>query len=73
MFNIQYQATNGESKMQELDSNNKGKLLAYLVRFERPILAIYEQTTPITKTMQAKMRTWNGTISREAREFMNRR
>lgn len=73
MFTIQYTAVNGESKMQELDSDSRGKLLVHLVRFEHPILAIYEQASPITKTMQAKLRTWRGTVSRDAREFMNRR
>lgn len=73
MFTIQYTAVNGESRMQELDSSNRGKLLAYLVRFEHPILAVYEQSTPITKTMQAKLRTWRGSISSCSRDFMNRR
>ncbi len=71
MFTIQYTAVNGEAKMQTLDSNSRGKLLTYLVRFEHPILAVYEQATPIT--MQVKLRTWNGSISRAARDFMNRR
>jgi hypothetical protein len=73
MFTIQYTGIDGKSKMQELDSHSRGKLLAHIVRFEHPILAIYEQASPITKTMQAKLRTWNGSISASARDFMNRR
>jgi hypothetical protein len=73
MFTIQYTAVNGESRMQDVDSSSRGKLLLYLARFEHPILAVYEQASPITKTMQAKLRTWHGSMSNCAREFMTRR
>lgn len=71
MFNIQYTAVDGQSRMQQLDSDSRTKLMLYLTKFEHPILAVYEQASPITKTMQAKLRTWPGDMTRCARDFMN--
>jgi len=70
MFTIQYLTVNGSSQMQEVDSHSRGRLLVCLVKFERPILAVYENSTVITKTMQSKLRTWRGDMTRYAREFM---
>lgn len=69
MFHIQYEPADGGAKMQELNTEGRNRVLAYLARFEYPILAVYEQATPITKTMRNELRTWPGTLSRAAREF----
>ncbi len=45
MFVIQYEAVNGEHRMQELDSKDRQKLLRHLARFEHPIVAVYEQAS----------------------------
>lgn len=69
MFTIQYEAVNGEQKMQEFDSKSRQKLVTHLAQFTRPIAAVYEQATPITKTMRSELQTWHGTLSTHAREF----
>ncbi len=70
MFTIQYTAVNGESKMQDLDSNKRAVLLKHLAKFEHPILAVYERATPITKYVRNNLRMW-GPLSRAAQEFVN--
>lgn len=69
MFNIQYKAVNGERKMQAFDSTSRQRLVAHLARFEHPITDVYEQASPITKTVRSELQTWPGTLSRCAREF----
>lgn len=71
MFTIQYTAMDGESKMQDLDSNNRNRLIVHLASFPRPILAIYEQTTPITGAVRKEMATWQGTMSAAALAFIS--
>lgn len=69
MFTIQYKAVDGTSKMQSFDSKSRTRLAAYLSRFEYPILAVYEQASPITKAMRNEIRTLHVELSRAAREF----
>ena len=71
MFTIQYVAVSGEHKMQTLDSNSRTKLVMHLARFKRPIVAVYEQASPITKTIREELRTWPGTKLQFAREFIS--
>lgn len=74
MFTIQYEAISGGHEMQTLNSTNRLALANHLCRFKRPIVAVYEQASPITKAVRAELakRPLN-TMSTAAREFMNRR
>lgn len=71
MYTIQYQAVNGEATTQQVDCRARSTLAIWLARSEFPILAVYEQTTPITKAMRKELASWPGTLSRCAREFAN--
>lgn len=71
MFTIQYEAVNGETKMQDLDSNNRNRLIVHLATFPQPILNIFEQTTPITGAIRKEMATWQGTMSAAAAAFVS--
>lgn len=53
MFTIEYTNVNGESKTQAFDSRDRTKLAVHLSRFSLPIVAVYEQASPITKAMRA--------------------
>lgn len=72
MFTIQYEDVNGTHKMQDVDSNSRVRLLQYLATFNRPVVAVYEQASPITKTVQSQLRNMRD-LSSHARDFMNRR
>lgn len=70
MYTIQFQTAGGEHKLQSVDSKTRDKLVRHLARFERPIVAVYEQASPITKAVRSELRTWSRTtLSRCAREF----
>jgi hypothetical protein len=69
MYTIQYQAVDGTHKMQEVACKARSTLAIWLARAEYPIMAVYEQTTPITKAMQKELQSWPGSLSRCAREF----
>ena len=71
MFIIQYQDATGHSRLQEFDTNSRQQLAIHLARFACPIDAVYEQGTPITKAMREDLKTWPGTLSRHAKEFIN--
>ena len=68
MFTIQYEAINGEQKLQEFDTRDRKTLFRHLASFSAPILAVYEQASPITKTAQSELRTYFN-LSRHARDF----
>lgn len=70
MFVIQYEAIDGTHKMQDFNSNSRPMLLRHLARFERPIMAVYEQSTPITNWTRVALRTTHG-LSKPARDFAN--
>lgn len=70
MYTIQYEAVDGSHKFQDFDSNSRTKLVHHLARFERPLVAVYEQGTPITKRVKEDLRTWPGSINRNARDFI---
>jgi hypothetical protein len=70
---IQYEAVNGGHKMQDFDSRNRRFLAKHLGSFQRPIVAVYEQSTPITKAIRAEMAETlplSG-MSRYAKDFVN--
>jgi hypothetical protein len=69
MFTIQYVKTDGTHGMQDLDSKAKHRLTAHLATYQRPIVAVYEGTTPITREVAKRLREWPGTLSREAKTF----
>lgn len=69
MFTIQFEAVTGEHKMQTFDSNNRTRLAAHLATFNRPITAVYEGSTPITKAMKLQLRAHHGAMSRDGRNF----
>jgi len=71
MFTIQYEAIGGEHKMQTVDGNNRRKLVAHLASFPAPIVAVYEQATPITKTIRKELADWPGAKTRHAVRFAN--
>ena len=70
MFTIQYETVSGEHKMQAFDSNSRAKLLTVLAHFNRPIVAVYEQASPITKTVRKELAAWPGGKSDAARAFI---
>jgi len=71
MFLIQYEAVDGSHKMQEFDSKSRVKLIAHLATFSRPIAAIFEQSTVVTKSVRKELAEWPGTKSRYATDFIN--
>lgn len=74
MFNIQYEAPNGEHCMQSFDSKNRLQLANHLSRFDRPILAVYEQASPITKAIRAELaKRPQNNMSRAALDFISSR
>ncbi len=70
MFTIQYQAPSGEHKMQAFDSNSRTKLLTVLSHFNHPIVAVYEQASPITKAVRKELAAWPGSKSAAALDFI---
>jgi len=71
MYSIQYQKVDGKSDMQELDTKARSRLVMYLSKFERPILAVYEQATPITKAVRKELSELpQDKLSAAAREFV---
>lgn len=72
MFTIQYQAVDGSHKMQTFDSQSRAMLTSHLARFNRPIMAVYEQGTVITKAARKHLATWPGSKTRYAIDFMTR-
>lgn len=71
MFTIQYQKPNGESGMQTFDSNSRVKLVKHLSSFSAPILAVYEQASPITKAVRAALAEYPPSqLSRAAKDFV---
>lgn len=72
MYTIQYEAISGEHRMQSLDSKSRYHLVKHLTRFKRPIMAVYEQASPITKAVRAELaKLPQNNISRAARDFVN--
>jgi len=71
MFLIQYEAVSGEHKIQQFDSNSRDRLAAHLARFSHPIIAVYEQSTTITKAMREMLRGRKDLL-KDARNFTNR-
>lgn len=69
MFHIQYEAVDGSHKMQMFSSKSRARLVAHLAKFQRPIAAVYEQATVITKAVQKELSEYQGNKSRYAREF----
>jgi hypothetical protein len=69
MYTIQYQDVSGQHRTQEFSAPSRLRLTAHLANFNRPIVAVYEQASPITKTMRSHLQTWPGSLSREARDF----
>ena len=69
MFHIQYEAVNGEHKMQEFDSKSRQRLIGHLAGFNHPIMAVYEQANPITNAMRKALRDWPGSKTRHAVAF----
>lgn len=68
---IQYTSVNGHARMQDFNTRNRKYLVKHLAKFERPILAVYEQATPITKAVRAELRELPlATLSRAAKEFI---
>jgi len=70
MFTIQYRDTRGGHAMQNFDSRSRSALIRQLARFERPIVAVYEQATVITKAARKELREYRGDLSPCAREFL---
>ena len=54
MFTIQYEAVSGDHKMQTFDGS-RTRLIQHLTHFERPIMAAYQNTTVITKSIRSEM------------------
>lgn len=73
MFTITYVAVNGEMENQTFDSNNRAKLTVHLASFNRPISAVYEQASPITKAARSALAEYTGPKTTYAVDFVNSR
>lgn len=71
MYTIQYRHPSGGSAMKEIDTRSRTYLVKQLATFEHPILEVYEQATPITKSVRNDLRTYSGTLSTHARDFLS--
>jgi len=70
MFTIQYQTASGAHAMQEFNGRTRASLVVYLASFRKPIMAVYEQATVITKAIRAELaKVPERHLSPEAREF----
>lgn len=69
MYNIQYEAVNGEHQMQAFDGR-RSRLVAHLAQFPWPIVAVYEQASVITKTMRRELAEYPGSKSPCALNFI---
>lgn len=70
MFTIQFKAVSGGHEMQTFDTSSRQKLIAHLAGFQRPIVAVYEQASPITKAVRNELRNWTGSKSSAALDFV---
>lgn len=70
MYTVQYVNVDGTHAMQQVECKARSTLAIWLARANKPIAAVYEQTTPITKAMRKELAEWPGTLSRCAREFV---
>jgi len=71
MFNIQYAAVSGESRMQEVNTKSRHRLAQHLRSFQRPILGVYEQATPVTKAIRELLADMpSNQLSRYAKDFV---
>lgn len=70
MFTIQYQTPSGEHKMTNLNSYSRTRLITMLARFDAPIIAVYEQSSVITKEVRRKLNEYPGSKSRCAMDFV---
>lgn len=74
MYTIQYETVSGAHATQSFDSNSRVMLIKHLSRFERPFVAVYEQTNVITKAVRADLaRMPLNNLSRAARDFLRDR
>jgi len=71
MYTIQYQKADGSHELQQVDVKARSTLAIWLARADKPIAAVFEQTTPITKAMRKELSEWPGTLSRHAKDFVN--
>lgn len=71
MYHIQYETVFGTHELQEIDTRKRHVVVAHLARYEHPIVAVYEQTTTVTKAMREELRKWPGSLSQYARDFMS--
>jgi hypothetical protein len=69
MYTIQYVALSGETRMQELDTKYRHRLVTHLARYRRPVIAVFEQSTPITEAVRKDLKQFAGTLSTHARDF----
>lgn len=70
MYSIQYEAVNGEDKVQDFDTNTRTKLLIHLAQFSRPIVAVYENGNVITKTVRKELAAFTCSKNVHARNFI---
>lgn len=63
MFTIQYETVSGAHKTETFEGTRR-ELIAHLARFERPIVAVYEQVTVVTKAVRTQLieAARNGTV-----------
>jgi hypothetical protein len=74
MYTIQYVSISGAHLMQTFDSKNRSHLIKHLARFKRPIMAVYERASPITKAVRVDLaKLPHSMISKCARDFVNSR
>lgn len=71
MFTIQYEGIDKQSHMQVLDSRSRTRLYSYLAQFPHTIIAVYEQSSVITKAVRKELAEWPGSKTKAASDFAN--
>lgn len=69
MFTVQYQVPSGH-RLQTVDVRSRPKLVQFLAQAKWPIVAVYEQASPITKAVRKELAEWPGSKSAAALDFI---
>lgn len=73
MFTIQYEALDGTHRTETFEGKSRTRLTIHLATYTRPIVAVYEQASPITKAVRNDLARWTGGKTRYAKEFTSPR
>lgn len=69
MFSVQYAMPSGEHRVVDVDAKNEIRLVALLARADKPIEAVYENGTVVTKRTRNQLASWPGRMTGYALRF----